>query len=193
MNLLDIAILIIIALMTVRGFFRGIVQEAATLVGLIFSFFLAALYYKNLTALLVRFVPNHEIVLSFFCFVFLFILFIFLFNFLSILARKVIHLVLLGWLDRTLGGFFGLIKGAVIIFVLVTILTVIYPKSGPVVENSRFFPSILNLTEKLTSLIPFKIKNDFLDKKKTLENFWESRKQNIKKLQGFSEDESSTR
>lgn len=193
MNLLDIAILIIIALMTVRGFFRGIVQEAATLVGLIFSFFLAALYYKNLTSLLVRFVPNHEIVLSFFCFIFLFILFILLFNFLSILARKAVHLVLLGWLDRTLGGFFGLIKGAVIIFVLVTILTVIYPKSGPVVENSRFFPSILNLTENITSLIPFKIKNDFLDKKKALENFWESRKKNIKKLQGFSEDESSTR
>ena len=50
MNLLDIAILIIVALMTVRGFFRGIVQEAATLVGLIVSFFLAALYYKNLSA-----------------------------------------------------------------------------------------------------------------------------------------------
>ncbi len=183
MNLLDIAILIIIALMTVRGFFRGIIQEAATLVGLIVSFFLAAMYYKNLSALLVRFVPNHEIILSFFCFVFLFILFILLFNFLSILARKAVHLVLLGWLDRTLGGFFGLIKGAVIVFVLVTMLTVIYPKSGPVVENSRFFPSILTITEKLEALIPFKIKNDFLDKKNILKDFWESKKRDIQKLQ----------
>jgi len=183
MNLLDIAILIIIALMTIRGFFRGIVQEAATLLGLIISFFLSALYYKNLSSLLVRFVPNHEIVLSFFCFVFLFILFILLFNFFSILARKAVHLVLLGWLDRTLGVFFGLIKGAVIIFVLVTMLTVIYPKSGSIVENSRFFPSILTLTEKLTSLIPFKIKDDFLKKKKVLEDFWESKKQDIQKLQ----------
>jgi membrane protein required for colicin V production len=183
MNLLDIAILIIVALMTIRGFFRGIVQEAATLLGLIVSFFLAALYYKNLAGWLERFAPTHEIILSFFCFVFLFILCIFLFNFLAILARGAIRLTLLGWLDRTLGGLFGLIKGAVILFVLVTILTIFYPKSGPVVENSRFFPSILTVTEKLSALIPFKIKDDFLNKKKALQNFWDSKKQDIKKLQ----------
>jgi membrane protein required for colicin V production len=185
MNLLDIAILIIVALMTVRGFFRGIVQEAATLLGLIVSFFLSALYYKALAGWLERFVPNHEIILSFFCFVFLFILCIFLFNFLAILARGAIRLALLGWLDRTLGGFFGLIKGAVILFVLVTILTVFYPKSGPVVEDSRFFPSILTVTEKLSALIPFKIKDDFINKKKALQNFWDSKKQDIRKLQRF--------
>jgi membrane protein required for colicin V production len=189
MNLLDIAILIIVALMTVRGFFRGIVQEAATLLGLIASFFLAALYYKNLSFWLERFVHNHAVVLSFFCFVFLFILFIFFFNFMAILARKAVHLVLLGWLDRTLGSLFGLIKGAVILFVLVTILTVFYPKSGPVVENSRFFPSILTVTEKLSTLIPFKIKDDFLTKKKDLENFWDKRKRDIRKLQRLPENE----
>lgn len=188
MNLLDIAILVIVALMTVRGFFRGIVQEAATLLGLIASFFLAALYYKNLAFWLERFTPNHKIILSFFCFVFVFILCIFLFNFLAILARKAIRLALLGWVDRTLGGLFGLIKGAVIIFVIVTILTVFYPKSGPVVEDSRFFPSILTVTEKLSALIPFKIKDDFLDKKKALQNFWDSKKQDIRKLQRLPQD-----
>jgi membrane protein required for colicin V production len=188
MNLLDIAILIIVALMTFRGFFRGIVQEAATLLGLIASFFLATLYYRNLSLWLERFTPNHEILLSFFCFVFLFILCIFLFNFMAILAKRAIRLALLGWVDRTLGGLFGLIKGAVIIFVLVTILTVFYPKSGPVVENSRFFPSILTITEKLSALIPFKIKDDFLDKKKALQKFWDEKKKNIRKLQRLPEN-----
>ncbi len=186
MNLLDIAILIIVALMTVRGFFRGIVQEAATLLGMIVSFFLAALYYKDLASWLDRFLPNHQILLSFFCFVFLFILCIFLFNFLAILARGAIRLALLGWLDRTLGGLFGLIKGAVIIFVLVTILTVFYPKSGPLVKNSRFFPSILTFTEKLTSLIPYKIKDDFLEQKKTpAELLGIEKKRNIENYKGF--------
>lgn len=169
--------------MTIRGFFRGIVQEAATLLGLIASFFLAALNYKTLAFWLGPIAPNHKIVLSFFCFVLLFILFIFLFNFLAILAKKAITLVLLGWLDRTLGGLFGLVKAAVILFVMVTILTVFYPKSGPVVETSRFFPSILSVTENLASLIPFKIKDDFIAKKKDLRNFWEGKKRNIQKLQ----------
>jgi Uncharacterized membrane protein, required for colicin V production len=183
MNILDIAIVIIVVLLIIRGFFRGIVQEAATLLGLIASFLLASLYYQDLAFWLERFTPNHKIILSFFCFVFLFILFIFLFNFLGILARKAIRLTLLGWLDRTLGGLFGLIKGAVIIFILVTILTVFYPKSALLVENSRFFPTSLAITERLTLLIPYKIKDDFLAKKKTLQNFWEERKQNIKNLQ----------
>ena len=45
MNILDIAIVIIVVLLIIRGFFRGIVQEAATLLGLIASFLLASLYY----------------------------------------------------------------------------------------------------------------------------------------------------
>ena len=157
--------------------------------GLIASFFLAALYYKNLASWLERYIPNHEIVLSFFCFVFLLILCIFLFNFLAMLARGAIRLALLGWLDRTLGGLFGLVKAAVILFIIVTILTVSYPKSGPVIENSRFFPSILTITEKLASFIPYKIKDDFFAKKKDLQNFWDERKQNIRKLQRLPENE----
>lgn len=182
MNLLDIAILIIVTLTTIRGFSRGIIQEAATILGLIASFFLASLYYQDLAFWSDRLYPNHKTLLSLFSFVLIFILCIFFFNFLAIIARKAIRLVLLGWMDRTLGGLFGLIKGAVIIFILVTILTVFYPKSGPVVEDSRFFPSTLSLTEKLASLIPFKIRDDFLEKKEALENFWGGRKRNIKKL-----------
>ena len=189
MNILDIAIVIIVVLLIIRGFSRGIVQEAATLLGLIASFLLASFYYKDLSARLERFTPNHVIVLSFFCFVFLFILCIFLFNFLAMITRGAIRLVLLGWLDRILGSLFGLIKGTIIIFFLVTILTIFYPKSGPVVEDSRFFPSILSLTEKLTLLIPYKIKDDFLKKKEELQDFWEQRKGNIKKLQKIPDNE----
>jgi membrane protein required for colicin V production len=189
MNLLDIAILIIVVLTTIRGFSRGIIQEASTILGLIASFFLASFYYKDLAFWLDRFIPNHKILLNFFCFIIIFILCIFLFNFLAIITRGAIRLALLGWLDRTLGSLFGLIKGAIIIFILVTILTVFYPKSGPVVEDSRFFPSILSLTERLTLLIPYKIKDDFFKKKENLQDFWKGRKGNIKKLQKTPENE----
>ena len=189
MNLLDIAILIIVALTTIRGFSRGIIQEASTILGLIASFLLASFYYKDLAFWLARFLPNHKILLNFFGFIFIFILGIFLFNFLATITRGTIRLVLLGWLDRILGSLFGLIKGTIIIFILVTILTVFYPKSGPVVEDSRFFPSILSLTEKLTLLIPYKIKDDFLKKKEELQDFWEGKKENIKKLQKIPDNE----
>jgi membrane protein required for colicin V production len=183
MAILDIAILIIIAIMTIRGFFRGIVQEAATLIGLVVSFFIAALFYENLASLLERFVPDRTIILAVFCFILLFVISVLLFNLLGILASKAVRLTLLGWLDRTLGGFFGLVKGSVLIFFIVTILTIFYPQSAPVVENSRFFPTTLSITEKLSDLIPYKIKDDFLTKKDALKSYWEFRKQEIKKLQ----------
>jgi membrane protein required for colicin V production len=182
MNLLDIAIIIILALTTIRGFFKGIIQEAATLIGLIASFFLASFYYKDLALWASRFLPNHQILLAVFSFLLLFVLSLFLFHFMAILARGVARLALMGWLDRTLGGAFGLLKGAVIVFFLVTILTVFYPKSGPIVKDSRFFPSILSLTEKLVILIPSRIKEDFMLKKKSLEDLWAGKKRTIRKM-----------
>lgn len=183
MNLLDLAILILSAYLVIRGFFRGIVQGAATLLGLILSFVLATYYYRELAGLAAPWFPRHQTVLTFFSFVFLFFVSILFFNFLSILAKKAVHLTLLGWLDRALGALFGLIKAAVILFVIVTILTVFYPKTGFLVENSRFFPSILSITSKLTSFVPSKIKADFLSKKKDLQDFWEGKKRAIRKWQ----------
>jgi|YelNatPaOPRAMG01_1025707.scaffolds.fasta_scaffold83530_2 membrane protein required for colicin V production len=183
MNVLDVAILILSGLLIVRGFFRGIVQGAATLLGVIFSFVIASFYYRELAGLAAPLLPRHQTVLAFFCFVFLFFTAVLFFNFLSILARKAVHLTLLGWLDRALGGLFGLVKAAVILFVMVTILTVFYPKTGFLVENSRFFPAILKVTGKLTTFIPSKIKNDFMNKKKDLQDFWEGKKRDIRKWQ----------
>jgi membrane protein required for colicin V production len=181
MNLLDICILIVVALTTIRGFFKGFIQEATTILGLIASFFLASLYYKRIALWVSRFFPHHEVLLEIFSFLSIFFLCMVLFHLLAKIIRGVIRMVLLGWLDRGLGGLFGLVKGTVIIFFLVTLLMLFYPKSSPVVKDSRFFPSILTFTEKLTFLIPEKIKDDFFQKKKELQDVWEGRKRSDRK------------
>lgn len=188
MNLLDVAILIISAFLIIRGFFRGIVQGAATFLGILFSFIFASLYYRELATLISQWLPRHQTVLAFFCFVFLFFVSILFFNFLSILAKKAVHLTLLGWVDRALGGLFGLMKAAVAIFVIVTVLTVFYPQTGFLVEKSRFFPSMVTITGKLASFIPSKIKEDFLGKKRDLQDFWAGKKRNIQKWQRVPKD-----
>ncbi len=189
MNILDIGILIIVALTTFRGFFRGIIQEAATLFGIIASFFLASFYYKELASWLGRYYPHHSLLAGIFCFILIFVLSFFLFHFFAIIIRKAVHLALLGWLDRVLGGLFGLIKGAVIVFFLVTLLTLFSPKSSPLVKDSRFFPAIQTVNEKLALLIPFKIKNDYMNKKKELQEYWTGKKRTIKKMQKVPGDE----
>jgi membrane protein required for colicin V production len=189
MNLLDISILLVVTLTTIRGIFKGIIQEAATILGIIASLFLSSYYYNNLSLWLTRFVPNHPILLDIFCFVLIFILSMFLCHVLAVMIRGAIRLVLLGWLDRVLGGLFGLIKGSVIVFFLVTILMLFYPKSSPVVKDSRLFPSIQTFTEKLTFLIPDKIKEDFYNKKKELQNIGRGKKRTIRKMEKLTTDE----
>jgi membrane protein required for colicin V production len=189
MSLLDITILIIITLTTVRGIFRGIIQEAATILGIIASFFLASYYYKNLAFWSARFIPNHTIVVEIFCFVCIFFLCLFLFHLLALVTRGATRLALLGWLDRILGGLFGLLKGSIITFFLVTLLMLFHPKSSPVVKDSRFFPSVLKVTERVMFLIPDKIKEDFLNKKRDLEDIWKGKKQSIQKMKKLTTDE----
>ncbi len=188
MNLLDLAILILVVLMIGRGISRGIVQEAANLLGVIVSFLVSIMYYKELSSWALRFLPRHQMMLSFFSFVLLFLLTLFAFNFLAILAKKAIRLTFLGWVDRSLGAFFGLIKAAVIIFFLVTMLTVFYPKSGFLVDRSRFFPTVLELTSKLTALIPYKVKTEFLEKKRALQDFWTGKRKTIQRMQRLPVD-----
>lgn len=191
MNILDIGILIIIALTTFRGLFRGLIEEAAGLLGIIASFYLASYYYKDLALWMSRFLSNHQVILEIFCFILVFALGFFLFHFLAMMARGAIRLVFLGWLDRILGGIFGLIKGAVIIFFLITILTVFHPKSNALVKDSRFFPPILSFTGKMALLIPHKIQGDFLNKKKQIQEYWGGKKRFIEKTGKFKDDEES--
>lgn len=176
-------ILIITALTTVRGFLKGFIQEAAALFGIIISFFLASFYYKDLATGLTRYLPNHSTLLAIFCFVLIFVLGFFLIHLLALMTRGAIRLSLLGWLDRTLGGVFGLFKGTIIVVILMTLLMLFSPKMSALVNESRLFPPLLTLTQTLTVLIPDKIKEDFLNKKKELEDYWTGKKGNSKKPQ----------
>jgi len=185
MNLLDPAILIIVVLIAVRGFFRGIIQEAATLIGIIASFFLAFYYYNELARFLLRYTQNYQVALYFFSFLLLLGLSFFLFRALGLLIKKIVHFTLFGWADRVMGGFFGLIKGVVVVFFLITLLTLLLPKQHSLINQSRLFPWVISLTDQFALLIPGKITKDFNRKKQELRDYWEEKQQSIKKLRKY--------
>ena len=185
MNLLDLAILIIVVLIAVRGFFRGIIQEAATLIGIIASFFLAFYYYNELARFLLRYTQNYRVALYFFSFLLLLGLSFFLFRALGLLIKKIVHFTLFGWADRVMGGFFGLIKGVVVVFFLITLLTLLLPKQHSLINQSRLFPWVISLTDQFALLIPGKITKDFNRKKQELRDYWEEKQQSIKKLRKY--------
>lgn len=189
MNLLDLGIIIVVSLTTIRGFFKGIIREVTSIFGVIASFFLASMYYKDLSSLLSPFTPDHRTMVAIFGFILIFVLSIFLFHLLAMITRGAIRLALLGWLDRTLGGVFGLIKGVIITFFLITGLMLFYPDSSPILRGSHLFPPVLSLTEKITILIPYKVKEDFSRRKRQLEEYWGGKKQTIEKMKKPKSDD----
>ena len=191
MNLLDLAILIVVVLITVRGFYRGIIQEAATLVGIIASFFLAFYYYNELAHFLLRYFQDYLVTLYFFSISPSSRLELFSVPGLGPGDKKMVQFTLFGWADRVLGGFFGLIKGVVVVYFLITLLVLLLPKQHSLVSQSRLFPSVISLTDQITLLIPGKITEDFNRKKQELRDYWEEKQQSIKKLQKYPKHDGS--
>ena len=189
MNIVDLAILIILTLMTIRGFFRGIILETSALFGLLISLLLASLYYQPLSVKLARFLPNYPTLLAVLSFFLLLIIIFLIIRFLATAVRGALRLAFLGWLDRILGGLFGLIKGVVILMVLITLLLFFSPKASRLIGESFLYPSMQKFTARLLGFIPPSIMEDMQQKRKKWQDYWRGRGENLKKLQKIKDHE----
>jgi len=79
----------------------------------------------------------------------------------------------LSWLDRLLGGAFGLVRGALIAVVMIAVLLAFAPKPMPNwMVNSRVLPYAMEASNTIASLAPNAIKNAFRESMLELRNLW---------------------
>jgi membrane protein required for colicin V production len=189
MNLMDLAILIVLALLTIRGVSRGIILEMTSLFGFLVSFFLAYAYYRPLTFKLIRYLPNYPILLAFLSFILLFFIIYFILQLLARAARGAIRLAFLGWLDRGLGGLLGLVKGVLISMILIALLLFFSPKATTLTQESRLYAPMQTLTGKIIYLIPSAFKEDFQVQRKKWQEYWWGKGQNLKNMYNLKDNE----
>jgi membrane protein required for colicin V production len=138
MNSLDILFLVLIAAFAVVGLKRGLVAEFFRLIALLGGFIAAYLGYG---IVLRRFTlawipPNIRTAIAFVT-VFLGTAAILLL--LGWVVKKLVHLVMLGWLDRLLGACVGAAKSLVVVWVVVLTLSVLPGKgTAKVCSDSTF-------------------------------------------------------
>jgi len=79
----------------------------------------------------------------------------------------------LSWLDRLLGGVFGLVRGALIAVVMIAVLLAFTPKPMPnwMVE-SQTLPYAMEASNAIASLAPNTIKNAFRESMLELRRLW---------------------
>jgi membrane protein required for colicin V production len=172
MNTFDIIVVVILAYSLLIGLFRGLLKEAASVVGVLGGFFLAYGFYATAAGYLTGLVSNpaYRNILAFlaiFCTVVIAV------NVVAVIVKYLMRIVFLGWLDR-LGGFvFGVVKGALIVSVIFLALTAFLPKGTPLIKDSATAPYIAVVAENLAALVSSDIKSEFTSKLDALKKGWD--------------------
>ncbi|WP_319583998.1 CvpA family protein [uncultured Pseudodesulfovibrio sp.] len=151
MNFLDIALICIVALFILRGFFRGLVQEVLSLISVVLAIFLASRFDDALAPHLKMYISS-DITVSALSYSLIFFGTLIAVWLLTKLIRSVLEISLLGWIDRTLGGVFGLCEGVLICLVGLMFLQTFAPKSD-ILTESYIAPKAQHLVDKLDDYV----------------------------------------
>lgn len=117
MNWLDWTLLAVLAAAAVRGFFRGFIVEIASLVAVIFGIWAASRYNAHVGAW-VGMDAEHEVI----SFIVTFIGVLILVHLLAKVITKAMDLAMLGLPNKVAGTFFGALRAAFVLSVVLNIL-----------------------------------------------------------------------
>jgi membrane protein required for colicin V production len=135
----DYVVLAILAISLGVGAWRGLVSEVLALIAWLVAF-LVAKHFSPLVVPLFSGVTSEPLLQQVAAFASLFIVCLLLLGLLRLLLRELLHAVGLGLADRVLGATFGVVRGALIIFVLVLIGGMTNLPRQPWWQNATFAP-----------------------------------------------------
>ncbi len=125
MNSIDIAILVVLLIFTLRGIVKGLIGEVMGFVAVLLSLVLAVRWLNIGTAFLLSFLSLSPALAMMISFVLIFALVFGGTLAIARLFRKLLRVTMLGWVDRLGGGAFGFLTGAVLVSLLVMLVSLI--------------------------------------------------------------------
>ena len=172
MNWLDIVLALILGMSVFSGFTKGLVRIAVGLASTMLAIILAIWFYGTAGSALLPYVSSRSIanLLGFFIVLGLVILG-------GSLIGRLIGMVLkkvgLSWVDRILGGAFGLLRGTLISIVLVLAVTAFAPGTPPhAITDSSLAPYVIDASDVLATMAPLDLKKHFRDSYERVQKVW---------------------
>jgi len=171
-SLLDLLIVIIVGASVAAGFLAGFARVGigflAAILGVVFGF-----WFYGVPANWVHHYLRSVAVSNLIGFVLVFWAFLAAGALLAKLTSKVFKWTGLTWLDRLLGGAFGLVRGALIASALIAVLLAFTPKPMPNwMVKSQVLPYAMEASNAIASLAPNAIKNAFRESMLELRRVW---------------------
>ena len=157
MNVLDILLIIPLLVMAYRGFTRGLIIGLATLVALVLGIW-AGIRFTDVASVFVgQVIHVNEKLLPVITFTIIFFLILLIVHLFGRMLEKLVNLVALGWLNKLLGGIFGIAKAALLLSVLLYLISafdrhekLITPTAK---ENSFLYKPIASIVPRLLPLV----------------------------------------
>ena len=152
MNLLDVIIIACMVFLIVRGIFRGFIREVGSLAGVILGIWLASLYQPQMTDFLKLLLPSGKF-LPLISFALIFLVVLVFCNVVGWLLKKLAKKIFLGWADRTLGAALAVLKGVLITYFAIVLLTFFVPSKSNIIAESKLAPIIINSYQAIVGLL----------------------------------------
>ena len=151
MNWLDIVIIAISALLGLAGLWRGIIKTAFGIAGLILGIILAGRYYGPLAALLSTGGAGWAGIAAY---AIILLATMIAAGVIGWIVAKLVHITLLGWLDRLVGGILGVVIGLLLVAAMLAIVSKYLPGSADTISQSALARFLVERFPLLLALLP---------------------------------------
>ena len=183
MNWIDLVLLLVIACSVLGGFAAGFARVGVGFAAMIVGIFCGFWFYGIVAEYVVDYFGSHAIANLIGFFVILMGVLV-LGPIVGRILAKFFKWVGLSWLDRLLGGAFGVVRGFVIAAAMVTVLLAFAPSPpSRSVVDSKLLPYVIDVSDVLAALTPREIKNQFYSTKDKVKAVWSAH--NTRKPEGL--------
>jgi membrane protein required for colicin V production len=172
LNWIDLLLLVVLGASILTGFAAGFARVGVGFIAMIVGLFCGFWFYGIVAAYVLDYVSSRAIanLIGFFV---IFSVVLMVGAILGRILAKFFKWVGLSWLDRLLGGAFGLLRGLVIAAGMVTVLLAFAPSPPPgSVVDSQFLPYVISVSGILAALTPREIKDSFAATKDKVKADW---------------------
>jgi membrane protein required for colicin V production len=174
-NWIDWILILVIASSVLAGVSAGFARVGVGFAAMIVGMFCGFWFYGIVAAYVIDYVSLRAIANLIGFFVILAVVLIIGAVVGQILA-KLFKWVGLSWLDRLLGGVFGIARGFLIAAAMTTVLLAFAPSPPPPsVVDSKLLPYVINVSDVLAALTPREIKDSFYATKDKVRASWSAR------------------
>ena len=153
MNLLDLGIIALLVLIVLRGYYRGLFQELAVLAGVVGGILVAAHTHRVLAIRLSSWITNPDYA-RWTAFALVLVLVYWAIRLIAYFIQRILYHLYLDVFDRLLGGFFALVKGALLIGFALMFVGLVMPRETHLLKESRTAPYLMHFSRQALGLLP---------------------------------------